>query len=143
MVHALEIIGDLLPENGILIDIHPTGEPPTLEVSGAGASEMAGYLQESDDFIEYAQADAAIASAIQLGWFRLEQQETFSHVTITFSMDEFQNFLDEKYQDAIVTPETRQRIQAVLAENPANRLIMSENILITRLCRVGRKPEAT
>ena len=143
MVHALEIICDLLSENGILIDIHPTGEPPTLAVSGAGAPELAGYLQESDDFIEYAQADAAIASAIQLGWYRREQQETFTHVTIAFTMDEFQEFLDEKYQDAIVIPETRQRIQAILAENPANRLIMSENILITRLCRVGRNPEAS
>ena len=50
MVHALETIHGLLKPDGRLIDIHPSGDPPPIIVRIGERSEIAGWLQETDDF---------------------------------------------------------------------------------------------
>ena len=67
MVHALEIIHGLLKKDGLLIDIHPNGEPPPIEVHVAGEVLLAGYLEEEADFVEYFEADGALADVTARG----------------------------------------------------------------------------
>ena len=45
MVHALEIIPDLMLPGGSLIDIHPCVDPPVIEVSSREGQFQAGFLQ--------------------------------------------------------------------------------------------------
>lgn len=137
MVHALEILHGLLKKDGILIDIHPSGEQPILEVVIGEYRQLMGYLHESDNFIEYAQANQAIESAIQQGLFHRQRQITFIFETVAASLADFQEYLDSKYTDAILTPGTRELIQAAMAQDPTRSLVMSEKVLITRLSRVN------
>ena len=67
MVHALEIVHDLLKPGGVLVDIHPNGDPPPIEVNVGGDVMLAGYLDETDDFEEYFKADEALAEVTGTG----------------------------------------------------------------------------
>jgi hypothetical protein len=69
MVHALEITRSLLKPDGLLIDIHPTGDPPFVEVHVDGEVRLAGYLEETDNFVEYLEADDALTNVTRRGLF--------------------------------------------------------------------------
>ena len=81
MVHALERIHQLLEPDGRLIDIHPSGEPPPIEVRVGQRATVVGWMKETDDFIEYAQAAAALSQVIERGWFDFERKGTFEFAT--------------------------------------------------------------
>ncbi|MBN1147190.1 MAG: hypothetical protein JXA78_08040 [Anaerolineales bacterium] len=139
MVHALEIVHSLLEEGGLLIDIHPNGEAPPIEVVHGGQQRLAGYLQESDDFVEYAQASAALDKSVAMGLFDLERQGLFEFVTQADSLAELLEYLRTAWSDAIVAAKTQQRAAELLAGagsrqgSPAARLVMTERVRIVRL----------
>ncbi len=81
MVHALEKIHELLEPDGRLIDIHPSGEPPPIEVRVGQQVTVVGWMKETDDFVEYAQASAALSEAIERGWLDVERKGMFEFVT--------------------------------------------------------------
>jgi hypothetical protein len=105
MVHALELIHTLLKPDGCLIDIHPNGPPMPIEACIAGQFHRLGYLQETDDFIEYGQASAALLEVIQRGLFVVEQQGRFIFITRADSVDELHTFLTENWTDGIFPAE--------------------------------------
>lgn len=141
MVHALEIIHHILVPDGRLVDIHPTGEPPSIEVVCGADRSLAGYLQEKDNFIEYEQAYAALTSAIAAGWFSVLRQGTFSFITRAETIAELHTFLDENWSDAILDPQVEERAakltEAMRVEYPTNscHIEMSEHASITSLKR--------
>jgi len=53
MVHALEITHSLLKPGGLLIDIHPTSQPPRVEIHRDGEILLAGYVDDRDDFFTF------------------------------------------------------------------------------------------
>ncbi len=65
MVHALETIHGLLKPDGILLDIHPTNEPATIAVRLRERLIPAGWVQESDDYVEYEWADEALQRVVR------------------------------------------------------------------------------
>ncbi|MEK6574726.1 MAG: hypothetical protein AABZ58_10500 [Chloroflexota bacterium] len=75
MVHALELARQLLLPNGRLLDLHPTGEPPPIEIRMGTEISRVGFLRETDDFVEYGLADAAVARVIREGLFVIEKAE--------------------------------------------------------------------
>jgi hypothetical protein len=143
MVHALKIVYNLLAPEGRLIDIHPTGMPPLIEMVAAAGRFPLGYLQESDNFVEYAQADAALAQVMERELFVGERQGKFSFVTHAASIAELQAFLSENWKDAILPESVGQqaeKLQHTLGEPGA--IQMCEHVRITRL-RPWRKPGGT
>jgi hypothetical protein len=114
MVHALEIVHRWLKPDGRLIDIHPTGEPPLIEVYQDGKTTPAGQLQETDDFIEYAQADDALQQVVEMGLFKLERRDTFLFATHADSVSELVNYLREEWSDGFLLPETIQRAELLM-----------------------------
>jgi hypothetical protein len=134
MVHALELIHAMLLPDGMLIDIHPTGEPPEvvaiLAVDGfprAKKYNHLGYLQESDDFVEYPLADQALAQAVSAGWYRLEKQREFCFLTTAANSDELRRFIQETWSDGILGPE-------IESQQPVQ---MCEPVRISRLRRLA------
>jgi hypothetical protein len=111
MVHALETIHALLAPDGILIDLHPDGQPPPFEISIAGQSCFLGYMQESDDFVEYAQAEAALAQVVQRGLFKVEEQGAFPFIIRADSFEELHAHLMENWSDAVIPDEIGLRAQ--------------------------------
>ena len=102
MVHALELVHDLLVKGGILVDIHPTGDPPRIEVRLGDHLHLAGWLNETDDYIEYAQANQALNEVVEQGLFALEREGVFSFSTGADSLGDLRSYLAETWQDAVI-----------------------------------------
>jgi hypothetical protein len=132
MVHALQVIHRLLKPGRTLVDIHPTGEPPPIEIVHDEVRSSAGHLQEGGGFDEYFQADAALAEAVKMGLFALERQDVFEFVTCANSLAEFLDHLDTTWSDAIVAPEV-QRLAAELLQTAKGFLEMTERVRVTLL----------
>jgi hypothetical protein len=138
MVHALEIIHNLLQPQGTLVDIHPSGESPTIELVHGGHKSLLGYLQETDDFVEYSQASAALAQAVDIGLFQVERQGTFQFSTVATSVDELRAYLTDNWQDAILSPEIDQRASMLSGVTlpgeveDEHRIVLTEQVNITR-----------
>ena len=138
MVHALEKIHQLLTPQGRLIDIHPSGERPSIEVRCdrrmTTEAVVVGWLQETDDFIEYAQANAALAQAVERGWFAAERKSAFEFATCASSVGELREYLAQEWQDAVIQDDVAARAGEQLAWLGGEaELIVRERVLIARL----------
>lgn len=118
-MHALETIHGLLKLNGRLIDIHPRGLPTPLYALENAESGLLGYIQETDDFIEYRQADEAIQTVISQrqpdnlagGLYDLIDAEVFAYSTYAGSLEELSAHLKETWSDAILEDSTWQKAE--------------------------------
>lgn len=117
MVHALQQIHDLLKPfdeaqgnaDGLLIDIRPNGELVQFIRPLDDGEHFIGYLQETDDYIEYRQAAAAVQKVVAAGLFEIEKAREFTFQVHADSFAELKRFLDENWSDSLIT-------EAVIAE---------------------------
>jgi hypothetical protein len=136
MVHALHTIAQLLKPRGVLIDIHPSADQPEIHVHTPAGAQFAGTLEESDDFIEYVQAQTALEQAISNGIFILEHQGQFAFALHAESLVSLQNFLAESWKDAVLSPGVIRKIEALFAGPPPGlEAVVTEQIVISRLRR--------
>jgi hypothetical protein len=133
MVHALEILHDLLQPGGILLDIHPTNEPAAIDVRLREQIIPAGWISESDDYVEYEWADEAAAAAVDHGLFARERCGTFKFVWHADSMSELRAYLAEEWKDAIVDDVTAMRTEELL-KLP----LQDKEILVSQAIRIAR-----
>jgi len=137
MVHALKIVRQSLVEGGALVDIHPTSQAPVVKVEIGEQTFLVGYIEESDDFVEYVQADAALRQAVASGWFNLERRGTFLFKTYASSVAELQAHLEATWSDAIFALNVQQRAAELLdmavVHSQERRLALNEQIRILRL----------
>ena len=137
MVHALEQIHFLLKENGRLIDIHPQPEPPPIFVRLGADRHPVGWVRETDDYCEYAQADDALDEVVARGLYQWEQRGRFAFVTYADSIADLQTHLAETWNDAIIEDRVAQRTEELMASiEPEKEVILHEVIQIARL-RIG------
>ncbi len=113
MVHALQQIRTLLKRVGYLIDIRPNGDLIEFIRPLGNREHFIGYLYETDDYIEYWQAHAAVQQVLETGVFQVESVGQFEFRTHADSFTELKTFLDETWSDSLITED-------VIAE--ANRL---------------------
>jgi hypothetical protein len=134
MVHALEILHGLLKPGGVLIDIHPNGEPPPIEAHVAGEVHLAGYLDETDDFEEYFKADEALAEVTARGLFVLEREGLFTFMTHASTITELADFLVAEWSDSVVHEETIARSKDLMGEpGDGKEIVLRESVRIARL----------
>lgn len=139
MVHALEIVHGLLKPGGVLIDIHPNGEPPPIEVHVGGEVMLAGYVDETDDFEEYFEADKALAEVTARGLFVLEREGLFTFKTHAASITELADFLEAEWTDSVVHEETIARAKALMGEpGESKEITLRENVRIARYRAIAR-----
>ena len=103
MVHALREIHDLLTPNGALLDIRPNGELVDFVRLVGDDEHFIGHLQESDDYIEYVQAEAAMRDVVSAGLFEIKKAEEFPFFVYADFFDELKTFLEENWGDAVIT----------------------------------------
>jgi SAM-dependent methyltransferase len=138
MVHALEKVHSLLKPGGTLIDIHPTGEPPAIEVHIDGQIARAGWLQETDDFVEYFQADDALADVVRRGLFAAEQASQFTFLTHAKTVAALRKFVVEEWSDAIFEEAVLHRGEELFSSPGRDKkAILNEQAHIARLRRIG------
>ena len=130
MVHALEQIHELLKPGGNLIDIHPDGEPVEFILPLDGREHFIGYMLETDDYIEYRQADEAIQMAISKGLFEVVKTGEFEFRTHADSLDELKAFLDENWSDAVITDEVIANARRLEKEHGKQMLFLREQTRI-------------
>ena len=137
MVHALETIHELLGPDGILLDIHPTNEPATITVRLREQLVPAGWVHESDDYVEYEWADEAVQHVVDDQHFALERRGTFQFVWHADSMNDLRAYLAEEWQDAIIDDLTAMRVEELL-KLPARdkEILLSETVRIARYRRL-------
>ena len=134
MVHALEMVHGLLKPDGRLIDIHPSGEPPPIIVRIGERSEIAGWLQETDDFIEYRQAEAALAQVVSDRLFTVEGQSAFIFNTYAETFAELSAYLVANWSDAVIPPDTMAHAEALQkAARGKTEVLLREHVWISRL----------
>jgi len=134
MVHALEKIYNLLDREGRLIDIHPSGEPPPIEVRIGQQVTVVGWMRETDDFIEYAQAAAALSQVVERGWFDVERKGTFEFSTHADSVAALREHLAKEWKDAILDEAVAARAEQLLSAVERDKgLMVREQIRIARL----------
>ena len=138
MVHALEILHRLLAPGGLLIDIHPTSEPPPILVRTGEGEFFTGWLQETDNFIEYQQAGQALQQAVQQEWFEIAETDEFPFSTQATALDELVAFLAVEWKDAVITPEVAAAIESLFHKHPGKKeIIITEKISIARYRCMG------
>ncbi len=141
MVHALEKIHQLLEPDGRLLDLHPTGDPPPIGVRIGQQTTLVGWMQETDGFIEYAQASDALAQVIRRGLFAIEREGTFEFVTYADSVFEWREYLAKEWKDAILDAAIAARAEELLsAPGPDRALILREQVRIARLKPMWSQP---
>lgn len=133
MVHALETVHSLLKPEGRLIDIHPSGEPPAFIVRSGEHDEIAGWLQEKDEFIEYQQAEAALTQAVREQWYTLEQQSAFIFNNYAETFAELNAYLTANWSDAVILPETVAHAEALQkTAQGKSEVLLREHVRIAR-----------
>ena len=139
MVHALETIRSLLKPGGALIDIHPTTKRPEIFARTKAGTRFIGTLNETDEGIEYAQAEAALEQAVRTGKFVqvFEDQFTFSNHADT--IQSLEKYLAENWKDAVLTQAVFEKALA-LQNAPAGveDIILTESVHIARLRALGQ-----
>ena len=139
MVHALEITHGLLKAGGLLIDIHPNGEPALIEAHVGGEVRVAGYLEETNSFVEYFQADDALADVTNRGLFRLEREGLFTHLTHAATIKALVDFIKAEWSDSMVREETIKRAAELMGVPEEDReIVLRESARIARF-RASRK----
>jgi len=141
MVHALEQIHELLKPTGHLIDIHPNGEPVKFIYPLEGQEHLIGYIQEMDDYIEYRQADEAIETVVSKGLFQVVKMGEFEFRTHADSFDELKAFLEENWNDAVITDDVIANAKRLEREYGKRKVFLREQTRIGLLAYVtARRP---
>jgi hypothetical protein len=139
MVHALEMAYALLIPEGCLVDIHPTGEAPPLELQDRGLRIPLGRVIEDDGYVEYAQADVALAQALQFGWYIQETHGVFNLITRASSISEMREYLARTWTSARISPEidswAAAQTELLLQTDPqaVPEIVLTEPVHISRL----------
>ena len=135
MVYALAQIHNLLKADGYLIDIHPNGELVEFFFALEGREQFIGYMQESDGYVEYRQADEAIEAVLNRGLFQVEKMGEFEFRTYADSFDEMQAFLDKNWSDAVITDEVIANARKLKREHGKRKVFAREQVRIGLLKR--------
>jgi hypothetical protein len=139
MVHALELVHSLLSPGGALIDIHPTGQPYAIEISLGGIRRQLGVLQETDNYIEYFQADEALEKVMQSGLFALTRRENFIFLDHAASLDELRSYLLDNWSDAVWPDEVTRRANEISSPGQSSEIpaTLREYVSISRFLRLA------
>ena len=136
MVRALEKVHRLIKPGGILIDIHPSTHIASIEIRLRDRFVSAGWVHETDDYIEYEWADQAVAAAVDRGLFVLERSSTFSFVWYADTLADLQKYLTEEWKDAFIDAVTFMRAEELMSGiEPDKEVLVRETIQIARLIK--------
>lgn len=136
MVHALEQVNNLLKPDGYLIDIHPNGELVEFYYELNGHEHFLGYMQESDDYIEYQQASEAIQTVLERVLFKREATGEFEFRTYANTFLELITFLEENWSDAVITEDVVIRSNELETEWGEYETVLREQVNVNLLKRV-------
>jgi molybdopterin/thiamine biosynthesis adenylyltransferase len=136
MVHALETIISLIQPGGVLLDIHPGTNKSWVEAKVNEKEYFLDVLEETDDYIEYKQANEALAHVVGNGQLAMEETGKFIFIIHADSMEEMRSFLVENWKDAILNTSLDDKAREYFSKAADSfEILIREEILITRYKR--------
>ena len=136
MVHALETVHALIKPGGLLIDIHPGLDKAWVEVRVNGKDYFLDIVEETDNYIEYQQANQALTEIVKRGLFSGEEAGEFIFMIHADSMDEMREFLSENWKDAILNDSLDGKAGEYFSKAAESvEVLIREEVLITRYKR--------
>jgi hypothetical protein len=129
MVHALHRADTLLARGGCLIDLRPTSETARVEADGAPL----GRLDADAADRRHAVAEAALATALAGGLFRVDGDREFWFLTHGDSIEELREHVHASWRDSRVSDALVVLANAARRANPALALRIAERLRIRRL----------
>jgi hypothetical protein len=111
MVHALELTHRLLNPNGQLISVHDLPTPHVIEIHSDASINKIGWLTDKEDFENTRAALNALAQVTSEGYFLLDDQQDFSYHIYSDGLQEFQEWLAEWWESAILAGKIIQQLE--------------------------------
>ena len=138
MVHALEQIHKLLKPfdkaqdgpGGYLIDIHPNGELVEFILPLEDGEQFIGYMQETDDYIEYHQANDALESSVSAGLFQVMKSGEFEFLTHADSFNELKTYLEDNWSDSVITDDVIASARRLEEKHGKRKTLLREQVKI-------------
>jgi 2-polyprenyl-3-methyl-5-hydroxy-6-metoxy-1,4-benzoquinol methylase len=136
MVHALETVHSLLKPGGVLVDIHLGTEKAGILAQVNGKEYFLDSVEETDDYIEYKQANEALAQVIERGLFTIEEAGQFTFLIHAATIEEMREYLTANWKDAILNESVDIKARELLTPSIERYgIFVREEILITRFKR--------
>jgi len=139
MVDALRQARGWLKPDGALIDLRPTTDLVIgVDVGTPDSWSRAGLLTVDDSRrARYAAADGALGTALDRGWFALEQERTLDFLRYADSPDEMRDYIAGSWRETSLGPETHARAVALQRQRPGSRVRLVERLVMRTLPRAA------
>jgi hypothetical protein len=136
MVHVLETVHSLIKPGGLLIDIHPGLDKAWVEVRVNGKDYFLDVVEETDNYIEYQQANEALTEIVKQGLFSVEAAGKFIFIIHASSMDEMREFLSANWKDAVLKESLDGKAREYFSKAAESfEILIRQEILITKFKR--------
>lgn len=89
-MHALKQIHQSLRPDGVLLDLHPQPDQPSIEIWQNGFIEHLGHIEYDEDIADILNARACLHQVEKDGWYVTERREFFELVSHFSSVDDWQ-----------------------------------------------------
>ena len=129
MVHALRRVAGMVAPAGQVIDIRALDEKAEFFVASPGTmtSRFCGLMRETDEGVEYAQAEAALREALASGVLALAAEYPFTFRHHAPDLPSMRAYLAEIWTDFVIGPDVEGAIKEAFAEaGPGGELVLRE-----------------
>ena len=111
MVHALERASELVRRGGVLIVVHDSPLPPSIEIHQGSDYSIAGRLYDKEGFPFIREADKAVDRMIDSGQAALVNHRVFPYHTQIDTYEGFCEWLDKQWETSYLPALIDQRIK--------------------------------
>ena len=129
MVDALRRARELVVTTGWVIDLHPTAAPALVLVGDA----VGGEVDTGGAKVRHQSATDAVAAAVRLGLFAVNDTTEFDFSIYADTLDELQQHIHDDWREGHIGDVAFARTEALLNAAPGERPRVRERIVINRL----------
>ena len=137
-MHVLTKVNQWLRPDGVLLDLHPEPEHPTIDFHLPDSNIVPlGQLDMTSLISNIRAARAALGSLVEAGWFRSERSLVFDFSSCFSSVDQWLRHREDRRATSVLAPDIVARARQFLAAS-GGEVCVTERIQATRLARVER-----
>ena len=134
MVHALQQTHRILNSNGWLVNVFDLPTPHVIEVHLHETVHKVGWLLDREDFNNTRSALNALTQVVEDQVFNLEDEQDFSYNIYADNLLEFQAWLSEWWESAILTDRIILRLEGLIRDaGKSARIVLALRARMTKL----------
>jgi hypothetical protein len=134
MVHALQQTHRILNSNGWLVNVFDLPTPHVIEVHSRESVHKVGWLLDKEDFNNTRSALNALTQVVEDRVFNLEDEQDFRFNIYADNLPEFQAWLSEWWESAILTDGIILRLEGLIRDaGQSARIVLALRARMTKL----------